>query len=493
MDFLNPHKKRAHTIRLMIGYLLVAIALAMGTLILVLLSYGYDLDRKTGVVIQNGIVFVGAQPASADIYLNGKRQSSRTNTKLVVPAGPYSLQLKRDGYREWLHTFTLQGGSVEHIDYPLLFPKNLVTKDVELYSSMPSFSTQSPDRHWLVTQQVGQLLKFDVMDLSNDNTPITTLTLPANLVTVSNDPNQTWHLVEWSTDNRHVLLRHHFADSDEFVMVDRETPDSSFNVGLLFGLTPSNVSLRDKRFDQLYLYNNQAKTLQIGDVKAVKLTPLLTHVLSFKPHDDKTILYVSDESSKPNQVSLKLYSDGKIYSLRQLTASDRYLLEVARYDGRWYMVATASNEGRTYIYRDPENSLRAQTNSNATLLPAITLAINNPEFLSFSDSARFIAVQSGAHFAVYDAESDRRFYYDITPGVEAGHQATWMDSNRLTVINKDKVQVFDFDGTNEQTLIAANPNFPPFFDRDYKWLYTFAPSITVNGRAAITRTDLIVK
>jgi len=86
MDFLNPHKKRAHHIRLLIGYLLVAVALAMGTLILVLLSYGYDYDRKTGEVIQNSIVFVSAQPASADIYINGQRQSVNAMA-MALPAG----------------------------------------------------------------------------------------------------------------------------------------------------------------------------------------------------------------------------------------------------------------------------------------------------------------------------------------------------------------------------------------------------------------------
>src|SRR5438309_1696001 len=99
MDFLDPKKRRAHRIRLMVGYVLVAVALAMGTLVLVLLSYGYDLDRKTGTIIQNGLVFVSARPGAAEIYVDGKLQPSRTDTRLVLPAGQYTLQLKRDGYR----------------------------------------------------------------------------------------------------------------------------------------------------------------------------------------------------------------------------------------------------------------------------------------------------------------------------------------------------------------------------------------------------------
>ncbi len=491
MDFLNPHKKRAHFIRLMVGYVLVGIALAMGSLILILLSYGYDLDRKTGAVIQNGLVFVSAKPASAAVYVNGGQQG-KTNTKLVLPAGQYAIDLKRTGYRTWSRKFSLQGGSVERLDYPLLFPTKLTSKDVELYGSMPSFATASLDQHWLLTQQPGQLLKFDLMDLTSDNAPVTTLTLPANLLTASTDAAQSWQLVAWSNDDRHVLLRHHFGDSDEFIMVDRQTPASSFNVNQLFGLTPSQVSLRDKRFDQLYLFNATDKTLQIGDVKATTVAPFLNHVIAFKPHDDKTVLFVSDDSPAAGQNTLKLYSAGKTYNLRQLPANDTYLLDVGRFDNRWYMVASAVSENRTYIYRDPETILKRQS-SSPTLLPAIVLTTSQPEFLAFSDSSRFVAVQSGSHFAVYDADSDRRYYYDLTPALEAGRKATWMDGNRLTVASDAKTLVFDFDGTNQQTLVATDPNFPPIFDPDFKWLYNFAPSITVSGRAAITRTDLVLK
>ncbi len=156
------------------------------------------------------------------------------------------------------------------------------------------------------------------------------------------------------------------------------------------------------------------------------------------------------------------------------------------------MVATATSANRTYIYRDPETALKRQT-LKTTLLPAIVLTISKPEFLSFSDSARFVSVQSGTHFAVYDTDSDRRYYYDMAPALEAGHQAMWMDGNRLTAVSGAKATVFDFDGTNRQTLVPADANLPLIFDKDYKWLYTLAPSITVPGRAAITRTDLVIK
>ncbi len=62
MDFLDPRKKRAYKIRLYIGYFLMAVALSIGTLILLFEAYGYDVNHKTGEVIQNGLVFVDSRP-----------------------------------------------------------------------------------------------------------------------------------------------------------------------------------------------------------------------------------------------------------------------------------------------------------------------------------------------------------------------------------------------------------------------------------------------
>ena len=93
MDFLDPNKKRAHTIRLFVGYFLVGTAIALASLILLFQSFGYDVDRKTGKVIQNGLIFLSAHPESADVYLNGQRKD-KTDLRLAVPAGPYSVELK---------------------------------------------------------------------------------------------------------------------------------------------------------------------------------------------------------------------------------------------------------------------------------------------------------------------------------------------------------------------------------------------------------------
>src|SRR3989344_6640991 len=102
MDLLDPNKKRAHTIRLFVGYFLVGTAIALASLILLFQSFGYDVDRKTGKVIQNGLIFISSHPEASDVYLNGDLKD-RTDVRLAVPAGQYSVELKRSGYRTRKH------------------------------------------------------------------------------------------------------------------------------------------------------------------------------------------------------------------------------------------------------------------------------------------------------------------------------------------------------------------------------------------------------
>ena len=145
MDFLDPVKKRALRNRLIAGYFLIGTAILLVTLILVFQSYGYDLDRKTGSIIQNGLLFVSSEPVPSDIYLNGKQVKSNSDARLVLPSDVYKLELKHDGYRTWQRTISLAGASIDRVVYPFLFPtklnghgqrENLPTKLMRLFYNL---------------------------------------------------------------------------------------------------------------------------------------------------------------------------------------------------------------------------------------------------------------------------------------------------------------------------------------------------------------------
>lgn len=495
MDFLNPAKKRAHRNRLIVGYILIAIAIGLVTTILVFQSYGYDLDRKTGAIIQNGLVFVAAQPEAASIYLNNKQYTNQGNARLVLPSDVYKLELKRDGYRDWYRTFSLAGGTIERLTYPFLFPVNLNTQNRKVYTSSPAFASQSPDRRWILVQRPGQWEVFDVFDANDAEKEPTAITLPTGLMAASS--RHQLQLIEWSTDNRHLLVRHDFDGGHEFIVIDHEAPSQSFNVNKTFNRNPSQVTLRDKRFDHFYLYDQATKKLDYAELKTpTAIQPILDNVLSYKTHGDDMILYVTDQQASAGKARVMLKDKDSSYPVREVALSPTYQLALARYDNAWFVAGGATTEGRVYVYKNPLDTVKQA--SAEPLIPVSVLRVNNPEWLEFSANTQFIALQGGQQFAVYDAENERDYRYEIKEPLDLqSPRVSWMDGHRLIINSAGSMVVFDYDGINVQTITENLAGMPAFFDRDYKLLYNIRRAISPDRPDsldyALTRTDLLVK
>ncbi len=407
MDFLDPKKKRATKIKLYLGYSLVAIAIGIASLVLWFVSSGYSLDGS-GKVVQNGLVFLSSAPDGAEINLegvyNGNKQQGQTNTRMVVKEGRYKVTLSKTGYREWQRTFTLEGGGIERMVYPLLFPDKLQTSELKTYAQQPNLVTQSPDRQWIVVQQPDNFLGFDVYNANDPTKAPTSFTIPSTLMTAAKG-TQSLELAEWSTDNNNILFKHLFDGKQEFVVINRDKPAESFNVNTVTGQQPFKVMLKDKKVDQLYLQMADGGLLQSVVVKTKALSPLVGHTFAFKPYGDDMLLYVTPHATKQNMMSVRILTGGKDYELRELPANTKYLVDIAKFDNSFYIVAGAASDNQVYVYEDPLSIIAA--NSRRPVV-ARTLRIKDPQQVSFSANARFLAAQSGQGFTVYDAEMDGR-------------------------------------------------------------------------------------
>ncbi len=489
MDFLDPKKKRAHRNRLLVGYILIGISIALVALILIFQAYGYDLDRKNGGIIQNGLVFVSAHPEQANVFLNSKQYASQDGVRLVLPSDVYKLELKRDGYRDWSRTFSLAGGTIERFLYPFLFPVNLNTQDRKTYTAQPAFATQSPDRAWIMVQQPGQLGAFDVFDANDPQKAPTVSTVPSSVFT--NSASHQLQLAEWSSDNRHVLVKHQFAEGYEFVMIDREEPGQSFNVNKLLGRNPTEITLRDKKFDQFYIYDAASKKLESAEQKDPTIKLVLNNVLGYESHGTDMILYATDEQAAAGKARIMLKDDDGSYPIREIAAAPSYLLALARYDGRWYVAAGSATENRAYVYQDPQAAIKKVPAE--TVYPVSVLRADNPQWIKFSANTQFIALQGGQNFAIYDAQSDQDYKYTVSDPIDPAQPlASWMDGHRLVITSDGKMVVFDYDGINKQTLTNNVAGILPFFDREYRMLYNVAPAVSGKDPFSLTRTNMLI-
>lgn len=494
MDFLDPKKKRAQLIKLYIGYALVAVAIGIGTIVLLYASFGYGVDRHTGQVIQNGLVFVASKPDGAAIKVVGADKKAQppaqTDTRLTIPAGQYTVSLAKDGYRPWQRNITLDGGSVERLVYPVLFPQTLTTREQQTYTAAPSLMTESPDRHWLLVLKPGTHNQFDVFD-ANDPKQVPKIALLPDTV-FSPGTTHSLEVVEWSSNNKNLLLKHTFDGNNEFILMNHENTGDSININKTFNMVPLDVVLYDKQPEQVYLHIQNGGLLQLGNLKDRKITPMLTNVVAFKPHGTDMIEYITDSTlAGSGKVSVRLHTKDNDYTVRELPGGTTYVLDIARFDNHWFVVVGAQSENKVYVYEDPLNVLAKK--DPKTTLNARTMRLEKPTHVSFSNNARFIAAQGGQQFAVYDAETDRQYRYQLAEPLDGMHPATWMDGHRLLSVSADKVLVFDFDGSNIQSLNRSLPTVTPVFNREYLNLYTLAPSDQTKGGAALTMTEMRVK
>lgn len=489
MDFLDPRRRRAHNIRLMIGYVLVAVAIGLGTIVLVYGAYGYGVNTKTGDVVQNGLLFVDSKPGGANIYLNNKSINQTTSARLVLPAGNYNLLLKKSGYRNWERKLTLEEHSISRYVYPFLFPVKPVTAPLKTYTSTPPFFSETPDRHWLLVQNPPTAEKpaaFDEFDINSLTKPSVPLEIPAGILTNAALPGSTFKEVEWSTDNNHILLLHSFQGGSEFIVFDRSDPAKSFNVNKLFKLNPAKVLLRNKKADQLYIYQKDGGVLSLGDTgKGTLAPPILRHVLDFKPYGNNIVNYITDADTAAGQVQARVLDNDRSYSLYTFKAGGAYLIDTASYSGHTYYVDGSSGSQRINLYKDPLDDVRNPSIKKA--IPMLTLQTANADKVSFSDNARFIGLEGGQNFAVYDLETDD--HYEYTLKTPLADQPDWMDGHRFIGASQGKVFVMDYDSTNQQLLVPTVTALGGFFNRDYNQMYTLAPK-DENGSVSLERVDM---
>jgi hypothetical protein len=103
-----------------------------------------------------------------------------------------------------------------------------------------------------------------------------------------------------------------------------------------------------------------------------------------------------------------------------------------------------------------------------------TLALHDPGAtrLKFSDNARFIGLENGQNFAVYDLETQTAYQYTLANALSS--YMVWMDGHRLMGQSDGNVLVMDYDGTNKQVISPTLLPQAGYFDRDYNNLLCVA-------------------
>lgn len=474
MDYLDPHKKKAHSTRLFIGYALIAVAIAFATVILVYVGSGYYIDRQTGDLIQNGQIFVNSDPEGASIYLNDKLQKTKTAGRLVVPSGLYDIAVKRDGYRDWIQQITLEGGKVQRLDYALLIPANLQPNAVQTFSSAPTDTSQSPDRRFIslvFADKPNTVLFYDT----------TKPDLDAKVVLIDKtlflDPSKIGSLVvkEWTTDTKKVLIENVVAGVTlDYLLISRVDGDPSFNLYKTLNLKDVSIGLKEGDSDSYFIYNKTAKTLGTMTLNDKLLIPRLSNVLQYKAFNYDIIAYITDIGATKDKVQARL-TDGvdRTYLLRELSAgTTSYLLDVAKNGSTTVLAVGASSENKVAILSNPVGYLKANPDKTIPLATTIFL-LENPTEVSFSTDGSVVMARGGQKIASHYFEEDRSAKYVLSVPIGLS-SLRWVDGKHLQAVSGGYSYIFDFDGANLQKLTETTEKYSIYFDNNYRSFYSFS-------------------
>ena len=100
-----------------------------------------------------GIVSVTSEPAGADIYLNEKHMGKTPGELVDLPAGIYTVSLKKDGYEDWKNTVTIKVGKPVFVKAGSLKPTA---------AAIPSSHPQTIDTNLPVAKEMASELHFAV-------------------------------------------------------------------------------------------------------------------------------------------------------------------------------------------------------------------------------------------------------------------------------------------------------------------------------------------
>lgn len=471
MQFLTPQQKREKARRLFVGYGLFAILISLATYILISTALGYEVFSTRGEVIQNGLLVLDSKPDNADIFINGKQESSHTDAKLSLPEGKYDVSIKKNGYSEWRDNISLVGGNVRIISYPRLLPVEPVQLADIPYQTGKQFTAQSLDRRWLAVAQTESSRLVDIYDMDDPNAPAIVLSVPG---AVTGDTGaRTTAIVGWASDNRHLLIMAQVGEKQNYVLLDKDDSSSVTDLTQMFGLQSTDqAGFWDAKWDKLYIHH-AAGTVMLASVKdkSVGTVPLVSEpVLDFYALNGERAVYSVAQGE--SDLNVKLFSGAKSYVATTIKRSQSPLLiKSGTFNRSEYVAIAGGSLEKTYVYRNLEQLVKRPTGSSVA--PFVILP-NKSSNVEFSQLNRFILASDGMTNVVYDIESKEVLKYATpaqTPSVTG-----WFDDARLYSLGNDRVlSIYDFNGSNLHRLISVAAGVP-YVNKDVSHTAFFVPS-----------------
>ncbi len=464
-------------------YSSITVLVVVVTVALVFAAGGYDINRETGEIIQNGLVLTTTQPVSADVYVNGENENDPTSSRLSLPIGQYNIEFKRDGYFDWAKKITITGSDVIWLQYPRLIPTDIATVSVQAYKDI-NLVSQTPDRKYLlIHEEIGdnKLTLFNTEDIESE---LEEVVVPLSILGTELNVASSFKVIDWAQDSRTVVLEHTSGTTKELILLDVTKPQEAINLTSLYELPLTQVRFAGNSRTKLYAVVNS--TFRKVDVGAGTIsTALINNVAQYDQKDD-IVVVLHGVASK---ATISLLDGDDLFKLTDLGgAVSDYIVKIDSFDGERYIALADNVQDRTFIYQNVLDT--AKNSKGAELLSSLRSA--DTKFLSFSPNSQFVLAQNGRDFRLFDFDLEEKRAFTARQEITAATEATWVDGFHLNIIDSKSQSYFmDYDGLNPHILTKSDASLGVFYRPDIEGVYSFATG--AQGSDILNFSSLVAK
>jgi hypothetical protein len=440
-----------------LGYIVGAVIIIGGTVLLIAYGKGYSYDFNTGRLLHRGLVLLESAPSNAQITLGNKVLKQKTPYRQTFEGGEYDFTVAKDGFRTWHKRIEVIPAQVSLVQYLLLLPQHFQVDSVATYPAI-SQALASRDRHRLGFV-VPSGPTAGVWSLDTGNREQTRLYIPPTAV--AGQPAEQLQIVSWSDDASHTLVKRTAGTAISYLVLAANGSDPVIDLATAFpGVDFATADFNPSNWRELYWISPEGLRRVDVTTKAVS-QPFAQKLATFGFAGDR-VLFV--DTSQPVASLWSLDRGGHTQRLvPELAPSVSYSLAFSTYIGTPQAVVVAPDSHNVTLYTDIYNQGK---------VTAKTIDVSASR-ASFNGDGRFVLLSDDAHVSTYDLERSKIYRFPEINSKVTG--LSWFDTYHVQFNRGGQIVLAEFDA-NYAIAITRGDGLAPFNSSDNKYVFATAPT-----------------
>lgn len=435
-------------------YILLFAAIAIITVILVAIGRGYRIDWRTGQIVGGGLLIVDSAPDSAKIIIDGKTIRKTTPARIPLRAGTYDVQIKKDGYKTWQKSLSIETSEVTWAQYPILVPTELEVSEVSETKNF-GVSAHSPNERFAavaVNNSKPHVLWYEI-GKSNAISEIA-YQLPNQLISKGAKIVS----LDWANDSEHILIGIRSDSKLIHITTNIFNPDEAQNLSNVFKRNFTNLRFSANNWRELYW--NSSAGLHVVDIADSEISKSLAKNINGLLIEEEGTFAVQTIGERRRIIRIEADTSARVI-VDNLEAAN-YQLEFSNFEGQQILIVLNGKSKRVSLYDATNESQRSLG----------TFETVTADSISVSPKDRFLLMQSGSDFASFDFDFERLHRFKI--GNVPSSPLSWFGEFYLMGVVDNSATMFEFDGGNLNKL-ADSASSKVFGSSNRRWIHFISP------------------